>query len=141
MPQYLSPPALSPPAPIGSNPDRTDVIVWESLSVYLRKVGCLFPNALYKVSGFSLPPITTRHHITENCCAWQKILINQSSFQSLTLSVSQGNISSPAAWGNISIRTIWQHGMDTEVAWHKAFLERQSVSAFKCHLLYDMSKL
>jgi hypothetical protein len=48
---------FSLPARVGSNPARTDVTVWESLSVYLRKVGGLFPNALYNVSGFSLPPI------------------------------------------------------------------------------------
>jgi hypothetical protein len=32
----------------------------------LQKVGGLFPNALYNVSGFSLPPIINdRQHITE----------------------------------------------------------------------------
>jgi hypothetical protein len=31
--------------------------LWEGLSVYLWKVGGLSPNALYNVSGFSLPPI------------------------------------------------------------------------------------
>jgi hypothetical protein len=50
---------ISSPALVGSNPAQTDVTVWESLSVYLRKVGGLFLNALYNVSGFSLPPIIT----------------------------------------------------------------------------------
>jgi hypothetical protein len=39
------------------NPARADRNVWEGLSVYLRKVGGLFPNTLCNVSGFSLPQI------------------------------------------------------------------------------------
>jgi hypothetical protein len=50
----IIPRGLSPPARVGSNPDHTDVTVWESLSVYLRKVGGLSSNTLYNVSGFSL---------------------------------------------------------------------------------------
>jgi hypothetical protein len=47
--------------------------LWESLSVYLRKVGGLSPNTLYNVSGFSLPPIKTdRHHITERLLSMAK---------------------------------------------------------------------
>jgi hypothetical protein len=39
----------------------------------LLKVGGLFPNALYNVSGFSLPPIITdRHHITEKLLSMAK---------------------------------------------------------------------
>jgi hypothetical protein len=39
----------------------------------LRKVGGLFPNASYNVSGFSLPPtITDRHHITEKMLSMAK---------------------------------------------------------------------
>jgi hypothetical protein len=57
---------LLPAARVGSNPSRTDVTVGESLSVYLWKVGYLFPNTLYNVSGFSLPLTKTDHHdITE----------------------------------------------------------------------------
>jgi hypothetical protein len=44
-------------------------------------VGGLFPNALYTVSGFSLPPISDRHHITEkllNMAKNSKQSINQS---------------------------------------------------------------
>jgi hypothetical protein len=65
----LIPRGLSPPGCVGSNPARTDMNEWESLSVYLREDGGLSPNTLHSVSGFSLPPInlkTDRHHITEN---------------------------------------------------------------------------
>jgi hypothetical protein len=74
---------LSPPARIGSNPARTDVTVWESLQVYLRKVSGLFPNILYNVHGFSLPPIkTVRHHITEKkCWLWRKKINKQTKEQ------------------------------------------------------------
>jgi hypothetical protein len=61
------------PAHVGSNPVRTDVTVWESLSVYLRKVGGLFTSALYNVSGFSLPPIITDcHRIIEKLLSMAK---------------------------------------------------------------------
>jgi hypothetical protein len=42
--------------------------VWEKM----RKVNDLFPNALYNVSGFSLPPITDSHHITEKLLSMAK---------------------------------------------------------------------
>jgi hypothetical protein len=39
----------------------------------LRKVGGLFPNTLYSVSGFSLPPIKTDcHNITEKVLSMAK---------------------------------------------------------------------
>jgi hypothetical protein len=44
----------------------------------LRKVSGLFPNALCNVSGFSLPPITDRHHITEKLLSMAKNSKNQS---------------------------------------------------------------
>jgi hypothetical protein len=69
---------------VGSNPARIDVTVWEALSVYLWKVDGFFPNALYKISVFSLPPtITDRHHITEKLLSMAKNSnqsINQSIF-------------------------------------------------------------
>jgi hypothetical protein len=65
---------LSLPARVDSNPARTDVTVWESLSVYLQKVGGPFPNALHNnVSGFSPPPIITdRRLITEKLLSMAK---------------------------------------------------------------------
>jgi hypothetical protein len=52
---------------------ETVVTVWESLSVYLWKVGGLFPNTLYNVSGFSLPHILTdSHQISEKLMSMAK---------------------------------------------------------------------
>jgi hypothetical protein len=59
---------------VGLHPAHTDVTVRESLSVHLQKVSGLFPNALYNVCGFSLPPIKTdRHHITEKLLSMVKM--------------------------------------------------------------------
>ena len=64
--------------PLASSPHRFaprsyDATVWESLSVYLWKVGGLSPNTLYNVSGFSFPPIKTdRHHVTEKLLSMAK---------------------------------------------------------------------
>jgi hypothetical protein len=44
-----------------------------SVCLYLRKVGGLFPNELYNVTGFSLSPIKTdRLHITEKLLSMAK---------------------------------------------------------------------
>jgi hypothetical protein len=54
----------------------------------LQKVGGLFPNTLYNVSGFSLPPINTdRHHITEKLLSMAKNS-NQSINQSINMSAA-----------------------------------------------------
>jgi hypothetical protein len=66
--------SLSPSSCVVSNPVHTDVTVWESLSIYFWKVDGLSLNALYNVSGFSLPPIKTDHHyIMKNCWVWWKM--------------------------------------------------------------------
>jgi hypothetical protein len=79
--RVVIPRGLSPPAHVGSNSVRTDVTMWESLSVYLRKVSGLSPNTLYNVSRFSLPPIKIdRHHINEKLLSMAKMKNKQIAF-------------------------------------------------------------
>jgi hypothetical protein len=71
--RHLIPRVLSPTGSISWNPASTKLNVCERLSDYLWKVGGLFPNTLYNVSGFSRPSIKTgHHHINEKLLSMAK---------------------------------------------------------------------
>jgi hypothetical protein len=80
----------------------------------LQKVGGLFPNTLYNVSGFSLPSIKTdRHHITEKLLSMAKILNNQSAvklhFKCIFCFVIDKEKEEDSPWQMISQRTGAEH--------------------------------